>query len=256
MERQHAMTGAEAGLSGDAQIRIALQTIDAHGGIASMSMLYPAVEQQMNGAKLSEQGKASLRYFINRVAVQAGYLYPSDPAVPGWRITPEGRAFLGAEQPMSEEVINVDTSQSVQVPSSSARGTAFELYILQLLKKIYPDYAWYHQGVHKDNERGLDLIGSLIGNATNQPQVIGVQVKFHAENAAPSQLEWFKFLAGCFARQVDQAIFVTSGRLTSEQRREAGEARVIVIEGRDEITRIADSQNIPRFDLFDERQET
>ena len=208
MAQQLAITGAEAGLNGDAQIRIALQAIDANGGIAPISMLYSTVEQQMNGAKLSEQGKASLRYFVNRVAVQAGYLYPADPSVPGWRITPEGRAFLGVEQAPSEEAIN---------------------------------------------ERGLDLIGSLVGNASNQPQVVGVQVKFHSQNAAPSQLEWFRFLAGCFARQVDRAIFVTSGRLTSEQRREAGEARVIVIEGRDEITRIGDRQHTPKFDLFDEQ---
>lgn len=255
MTGQVLMTGAEAGLAGDTQIRIALQAIANQGGSAPMDVLYTAVEQHMNGAKLSVQGKASLRYFINRVAVQAGYVYPADQVTPGWRITPEGRALLGTEQPVSEEVINVDTAQSVQVPSNSARGAAFEMYVLQLLRKIYADYAWYHQGVHKNNERGLDLIGSLIGNATSQPQVVGVQVKFHAENAALTQLEWFKFLAGCFARQIDRAIFVTSGRLTSEQRREAGEARVVVIEGRDEITRIAASHGITKFNLFDEGDE-
>lgn len=255
MSEQNPKTGVEAGLSGDAQIRIALQAIVDNGGTVPISKLYSAVEQKMGGIQLSYPGKGSLRYFINTVAVKAGYIYPYDPSSPDWRITPEGRAFVGAEPTASEEVIDVDTSQPVQVLPNTVRGTAFELYVMDLLKKIYADYAWYHQGVHKHNERGLDLIGSLVGNAINQPQVVGVQVKFHAQNTAPSQLEWFKFLAGCFARQVDRAIFVTSGRLTSEQRREAGEARVIVIEGRNEITRIAESHVIPKFDLFDEQPE-
>jgi hypothetical protein len=121
-----------------------------------------------------------------------------------------------------------------------------------LLKKIYPHYAWYHQGVHKSRERGLDFIGSQIGKITDHPQFIGVQVKFHATDTVPSPLEWFKFLAGCFARQIDQAVFVTTGRLTSEQRREAGEARIVVIEGREEITRIANLHNIEEFELFDQ----
>ena len=167
------------------------------------------------------------------------------------RITAIGREFLGAEY-APEEVINVDTEKSEMIPSNSVRGAAFESYVLELLKKVYPDYAWYQQGIRKSRERGLDFIGTRIGNLEGCPQFIGVQVKFHAEDTAPSQLEWFKFLAGCFARRIDQAVFITTGRLTSEQRREAGEARVIVIEGREETNRIASRYNLEEFELFDE----
>lgn len=233
------------------QIRIALQAILNNGGMALMASLYEAVEQHMHGAKLSEQGKASLRKYINTVAMKAGLVFPHDPESPGWRITPAGREFLGTES-TPEEVINVATEKPETVPSNSARGAAFESYILELLKKVYPDYAWYQQGIHKNRERGLDFIGTRIGNLESYPQFIGVQVKFHAEDTAPSQLEWFKFLAGCFARRIDQAIFITTGRLTSEQRREAGEARVIVIEGREETNRIAIRHNLEGFELFDE----
>lgn len=245
------LTGDKAGLSGDMQIRIALQTILENGGMAPMPMLYKAVERSMNGTRLSKQGKASLRKYINTVATKAGLVFPHDPESPGWRITAKGREFLGAES-APEEVINVDTDQAETVPSNSARGAAFESYILELLKRIYPDYAWYQQGIHKSRERGLDFIGTRIGNLEDCPQFIGVQVKFHAEDTAPSQLEWFKFLAGCFARRIDQAIFITTGRLTSEQRREAGEARVIVLEGREEINRIASRHDLEEFELFDE----
>ena len=52
MQPPRLLTGAEAGLSGDEQIRIALRTIAANGGTAPMADLYQAVEQQMNGARL------------------------------------------------------------------------------------------------------------------------------------------------------------------------------------------------------------
>lgn len=255
MQSTRLLTGAEAGLSSDEQIRIALRAIVAKGGIAQMADLYQAVEQHMGGAKLSDQGKASLRFFINRVAVKAGYVYPADPATAGWRITPEGREAIQAELPVQEEAVNVDTDQPTQIPANSVRGAAFEQYVLRLLKKLYPYYTWYHQGQHKGSERGLDFIGYQIGIIENQPKVIGVQVKFHSPTTAPSAQEWSKFLAGCFARRVDQAVFITSGRLTSEQRREAGEARILVIEGQEEITRIASLHQIEKFDLFDELED-
>lgn len=247
-------TGAEAGLSGDAQIRLALKAIIENGGHASMKDLYGAVEQAMHGSRLSAAGKASLRFFINRVAVKAGYVYPYDSANPGWRITPEGREAVLAPVAPVEEAVNVDTNEPVHELSNSARGAAFEHYTLAVLKQMYPIYTWYHQGHYKRLERGLDFLGTQTGYDDRKPHTIGVQVKFHAANSAPSQLEWFKFLAGCFARQVNLAIFITSGRLTSEQRREAGEARVVVIEGVAEVTRIAALYGQPPFDLFDDHQ--
>ena len=121
----------------------------------------------------------------------------------------------------------------------------------KLLKAAYPYYAWYHQGIHKRNERGIDFIGNRIGDAVDEPKSIGVQVKFHAAKSAPTQLEWLKFLSGCFARRLESAIFITSGKLTSEQRREAQEARITIIEGREEISRLAKLHSIGNFELFE-----
>src|SRR5258708_7643984 len=206
----------------------------------------------MGGAHLSTQGKASLRFFVNRVAVEAGYIYPYEKDNPGWRITPEGKEYSTLEDTATEEVSNVDTDESILIPSNSAKGAAFERYILELLKQIYPDYSWYHQGVHKNNERGLDLIGHLVGNNFNAPLVIGVQVKLHASHLRPTETEWLKFLAGCFCRGISKAIFITTGSLTSGQRREAGEAKILVIEGRGELDRIANRHSVPKFDLYDD----
>lgn len=249
------VTAAQAGLSGDDQIRIALETIEANGGIAEMSQIYQAVERRLNGATLSIQGKASLRRLVNSDAVQAGYIYPHDSSSPGWRITTEGREFLRSEAGTSEQILNVDTEQTEIRPSNTVRGAALEQYVIKLLRGMYPHYTWYYQGQHKSRERGLDVIGNQLGENRSEVQSIGVQVKFHATNSAPTNEEWLKFLAGCFARRLDSAIFVTTGRLTSEQRREAGEARVVVIEGREEITRIAQLYGIEQFDLFDENSE-
>lgn len=244
------LTGAQAGLSGDEQVRIALRTIVDNGGTIDVPTVYAALEKHMGGAQLSKQGKDSLRSFVYRAAVKAGLIYPPDPKSPGWRITPKGREFIESEPLPEEDAVNVDTGQTVKIPSNSASGAAFESYILELLKRMYPDYAWYHQGVHKSTERGLDFIGNLIGSSQNKPQSIGVQVKFHAKNTRPSQAEWLKFLAGCFTRRVNRAIFVTTGSLDSEQRREAGEAEVLVIEGQEEVNRIAKEYGFERFDLY------
>jgi hypothetical protein len=251
------VTGFEAGLSGDDQIRIALREIADRGGTAQMADIYAAVERQMQGRRLSHQGGASLRFFVNRVAVRAGYIYPHDPTQrDAWRITPEGRELLLEAPPEPEQVINTDTQQPEAQPSNSARGAAFEHHVLGLLRKAYPFYSWYHQGRDKRLERGLDFVGTRIGDIGNEPRSIGVQVKFHKPNGAPTQQEWLSFLAGCFARRVDHAIFVTSGRLRPEQRREAGEAKVVVLAGRDEIARIGEQHQVARFDLFEDSPES
>jgi hypothetical protein len=249
------VTGAEAGLSGDDQIRIALQKIETNGGRADIAEIYEAVEQRLSGKRLSAQGKASLRRFINHDAVQAGYLHPHDPSNRGWFITTEGREFLRSDENTSEQVLNVDTDKTETRPSNTVRGAAFEQYIIRLLRNMYPHYTWYHQGQHKNKERGLDVIGNELGENRSEIQSIGVQIKFHAPNTAPTNEEWLKFLAGCFARRLDSAIFVTTGRLSSEQRREAGEARVVVIEGREEISRIAKTYGVEPFELFGESME-
>lgn len=244
------ITGAEAGLSGDEQIRIALQTIADYGGVASIQQIYEAVEARLAGRHLSRQGRDSLRSFVNRDATNAGYIYKYDRSHQGWRITPEGREIINAAPPEAQEVINVDTQQ-IEYISNATRGDAFELYILDFFKRVHPHYVWYHEGRHKYNERGLDIIGTRVGHSEIGPETIGIQTKLYPSNATPTQIDWLKFLAGCFARRVDSAVFVTSGRLTGEQRREVAEAKVTVIEGRDEITRLARLHDLQGFSLFD-----
>ena len=254
MINNNSVTASEAGISGDDQVRIALETIASKNGIAQISDIYEAVESrlQKKGLVLSDQGKASLRFYVNRVAVKAGYVFPYEKDNPGWRITSKGREFLAENTPDPEILINTDTQIEEQVQSNVARGSAFEVYVLDFLKALYPYYVWYHQGNHKQLERGLDFIGDRLGETKDEPKIIGVQVKFHQAKYAPTQMEWLKFLSGCFARRVHSAVFITTGRLTAEQRREAREANVIVIEGRDEISRLAALYNLKRFELFED----
>ncbi|MBK9265723.1 MAG: restriction endonuclease [Polyangiaceae bacterium] len=247
------VTGTEGGLTGEEQIQLALTEIVRNGGTASTQSIYAAIEAILNprGLTLSEQGKASLRFFINKVAVAAGFVYPHDKTNPGWRITERGRevALRGAT---TETAIDVDSGLVQEIPSNTARGEAFELYVLRVLKAAYPYYAWHHQGRDKRNERGVDFVGKRIGDSRGEPATLAAQVKFHKPNIAPTEREWLKFLSGCFARRIDVALFVTTGRLTSEQRREAQEAGVVVLEGKDEITRLAALHHIGPFDLFEE----
>ena len=233
------VTGAEAGLTGNDQILIALREIARRDGIAQIADIYGAVEERLHGRALSEQGRASLRRLINTNAVQAGFIYPHDPENPGWRITPEGREFLESDHAEQEVVINVDSGVAESAPAETVASAAFEQAVLSLLKIMYPHYAWYHQGRHKANERGLDIIGTPVGEEYAEHPTIGAQVKLHATNNSPTDMEWLKFLAGCFARRIDQAIFVTTGRLSGNQRREAGEAKVTVIEGIQGLTELS-----------------
>ena len=69
-------------------------------------------------------------------------------------------------------------------------------------------------------------------------QRIGVQVKFRAAQHAPTDQEWEKCLAGCTLRRIAEPVFITTGRLTSRQRRDASEAGIEVIERQDEVTRV------------------
>jgi len=249
MDIQDELTGAKAGISGEFQIRIALQAMADRDGKATMSEIYNSVEYKMDGKRLSEQGKASLRRLINKDARLAGYVTQDERGT--WQITQEGKEYISSD--VKEDVIDVVTEKLITVSSNTSRGMAFELYILDLHKVMFPLHVWHHQGQQKSNERGLDLIGKQIVPTDKDLDVIGIQVKFHTQNSAPTQLEWWKFLAGCFARKVNRTVFVTTGKLTSEQRREAGESEVVVIEGRDEVIRIAKQWGIKPFELFEDK---
>ena len=140
-----------------------------------------------------------------------------------------------------------DDQVRIALGAISARGGVAQM------SDIYAAFEAVLQGRDKRRERGVDFVGNRLGDARGEPSSIGVQVKFHSPNNAPTEREWLKFLAGCFSRRLDAAVFTTTGRLTGEQRREAQEARVIVIEGRDEVTRLASQHGIPRFELFENK---
>ena len=244
-------TGAKVGLSGSDQIRIALETVVANGGVGQMGQIYEAVEAAMSPDRLSKQGRSSLRFFVNKVAVKAGFVTPHDKTKPGWHITAEGREYLKSEIGQTgadNEEVTDDEGQEVSVPSNAVLAYAFEKYVLDMMRRTYPEYAWYHQGVHKRHERGIDLLATRLRPEQGQPNVVGVQVKLHASQNAPSEKEWLKFFAGCFARRVDLGIFVTTGRLTGGQRREAAEAQLAVIEGYEELNRLAGQVGLSPFE--------
>lgn len=111
MSLRKPVTGAEAGLPGEKQILIALQIIASNGGIASTQQVYSGVDFYLGPkATLSKQGKDSLRYFVNHVAVDSGYIHPYDDNEPGWRSTKTGVEFL--EQNFDDPKLRILTQAS------------------------------------------------------------------------------------------------------------------------------------------------
>jgi hypothetical protein len=152
-------------------------------------------------------------------------------------------------------VFNTETQKNETEIANTVKGAILEKYILGLLKEMYPYYSWFHQGIQKTSERGLDLIANKIGNKNNEYKTIGVQIKNHNEKFAPTKEEWLKFLAGCYVRHIEEVIFITTGKLSSEQRREAGEAKITVIEGFDELNRIAKLYKYKTYDEYIKEKE-
>lgn len=97
------LTGAQAGLSTQRQLEIALETMIDHGGAATNEDIYTAIERHMNGAILSQQGRDTLRALINRDAVKRGLVHPYEAGQAGWRITPRGRDFVASMRSALEE---------------------------------------------------------------------------------------------------------------------------------------------------------
>ncbi len=115
--RRKELTAAQAGLSGQRQIEIALRVMCENGGSASMEDIYAAVEQEMRGAILSRQGRDTLRSLINRDAVRRGLVYPYEAGQDGWRITPHGKDLIAEarsgleESDMEEEIEGLDENR-------------------------------------------------------------------------------------------------------------------------------------------------
>ena len=204
---------------------------------------------------LSAQGKATLRNLINKYAVLEGYVYPHDKDNPNWHLTNAGKGLVENQGKQKELVFNTETQKNETEIPNTIKGAILENYVLGLLKQMHPYYSWFHQGIQKNNERGLDLIANKIGESHSEYKTIGVQIKNHEKTSAPTKEEWLKFLAGCFVRHIDEVIFVTTGKLNSEQRLEAGESKITVIEGIEELNRIAKLYNYKSYDEYNNENE-
>jgi len=198
---------------------------------------------------LSYNGEGCLRELINRRSVAEGFIYPYEKGKK-WRLTNEGKRIIELQGKQREKVINSKTGDEETEIPNVVKGALLEKYVLGLLKEIHPNYSWYHQGEQKNNERGLDLIANKIGEGRSEYNTIGVQIKNHRETSYPTKEEWLKFLAGCFVRHIEKAIFITTGKLNSEQRREADEAKITVIGGLDELNRIAKRYEYKTYDEY------
>jgi len=247
------VTPSEAGMKKDEIYSVVFRAAIEKDRPLEMAEIYQIVNAELEKRDfvLSDQGKNSLRRLINTVAVNDGYIFRHEKESPGWRITQEARSLIEEQGKQTELVYNQETEKEEVFVSNSVKGALFEKYCLGLLKLIYPHYSWFHQGVQKSNERGLDLIAEKLGEVGGEYKCIGAQVKNHKENNIPNEKEWLKFLAGCFVRRIDKGIFITTGRLSSEQRREAGEGKITVVEGIDEINRLAATYKYAKYEDAD-----
>jgi hypothetical protein len=252
MENLTQVTYAEAGLTKEnVYVLIFAEMLRKPNGLETKE-IYDIINNELKNKSqiLSEQGKATLRNLINKYAVLEGYVYPYDKDNPRWRLTNAGKNLIDNQGKQKELVFNTETRKNETEISNTIKGAILEKYVLGLLKQMHPYYSWFHQGIQKNNERGLDLIANKIGESQSEYKTIGVQIKNHKETSAPTKDEWLKFLAGCFVRHIDEVIFITTGKLNSEQRREAGEAKITVIEGIEELNRIAKLYKYKSYDDY------
>jgi len=213
-----------------------------------MNEIHDAVNEKLAETQqiLSEQGKKSINTLISKCAKEEGYVFSYSRN--NWRLTDEGSDFI--EDKEEQEGVDITGPDEVKM-SNNRRGTLFEKYVLGLFTRIHPNYVWFRQGRLTQHERGLDLIAKPIGESTSQYKSIGIQVKHHIneKDTIPTDY-WNKFLQGCFVRRIDEAIIVTTGKLTGEQYRDAGEANIKVIEGIGEIHRLSKMYDYKTFDEF------
>lgn len=107
--------GTDVGLSGKKQIQIALIAIHNKGGKAEMKDIYDEVENHIYPNKLSEQGKASLRFFVNKIAVNNGLIYKHDPSNKGWVATKKGLQSVSSNS--LERKPNMNNKNNKQIPA-------------------------------------------------------------------------------------------------------------------------------------------
>lgn len=113
----------------------------------------------------------------------------------------------------------------------------------------YRTYAWPkalippHPG---EAPRGLDFVGTRVHADTRAPNTIGIHVHCAKADTFLSQDVWRQFLAESFICRLDHAIFITTGRISPAQWKEATQARVTIIEGVEQLQRIADTLEMPK----------
>lgn len=140
-----ALTGAEAGLNSQRQIEIALRTMVNNDGEATIANIYLAVEQAMNGAKLSQQGRDSLRTLINREAVQKGWVHPGTGEHAPWRITDAGEVYImehAAPEGLDEVSFDMGEYPIDSLLIRADHRTVFDV-VRRMSKKLYildPDF--------------------------------------------------------------------------------------------------------------------
>jgi len=122
------MTAAEAGLTIQRQIDIALLELESRGGEAVMRDLYYAVERYMGGAVLSQQGRDTLRSLISRDAVDRGLVHPYNAAIAQWRVTDTGRAYVQTiREELSKSGVAPLPTISVETPPEGLDTSSFDL---------------------------------------------------------------------------------------------------------------------------------
>lgn len=112
----HFITAAEAGLSRDEQIEIALFVMDEQGGQATIDQVVHGVEEHMGDYSLSKQGKNSLTYFLSTLASRYGWVRSSE--IEGseiYTITERGSALVEKKRKELDKV-NVHQSASTVYP--------------------------------------------------------------------------------------------------------------------------------------------
>ena len=126
-------TGYEFGLSGEDQILLVVRHMAEHDGRAQMSELYGAVEASLGGNTLSEQGRSSLRFFVNEVAVEKGFIQPHDPANPGWRLTEKGWG-LASISPSAWHRVLPAMLDILREPEFDERERTYKLVVAERLR--------------------------------------------------------------------------------------------------------------------------
>ena len=203
------------------------------------SDIYQVINNKLaeNNQQLSQRWKNQIRALVNTTWVNKWLFYPYNHINKWWWITPEAKELISIENLYTESILDLESNVENTIQSNTIKGFLFEKYCLDLLKLMYPNYIWYHQWVHKKHERWIDLLAESVWEEIQKYWTIWVQIKCYQKNSSPSQIEWLKFLWWCFTRRVEKWIFITTWKLTWDQRREAWEANLIIIEWIDEINR-------------------